>query len=171
MHSVSQGSGTQVNQGSDLAEDDGHLGAATLRDPLTHLPDAWAAQTPRRTEHPRGLPCGFLPHNMEVVRLLPWGASTPTSSLPANRAEAASPLMPHLGNPASLSTLLVKAVTSHPDSRAGTHCQEKCQGIWGPSSGAYKEETEEGLPCFLQNPVGESLRCNNKCRKKPEVKV
>ena len=137
----------------------------------THLPDAWAAQTPRRTEHPRGLPCGLLPHNMEVVRLLPWGASTPTSSLPANRAEAASPLMPHLGNPASLSTLLVKAVTSHPDSRAGTHCQEKCQGIWGPSSGAYKEETEEGLPCFLQNPVGESLRCNNKCRKKPEVKV
>ena len=62
-------------------------------------------------------------------------------------------------------------VTSHLDSRAGIRCQEKCQGIWGLSSGAYKEETEEGLPCFLQNPVGESLRCNNKCQKKPEVKV
>ena len=74
MHSVSQGSGTQVNQGSDLAEDDGHLGAATLRDPLTHLPDAWAAQTPRRTEHPRGLPCGLLPHHME-------GSDGETSSL------------------------------------------------------------------------------------------
>lgn len=57
MHLVSQGSGKQVNQGSDLslfhdvlglngaekAKDDGHRGAATLRDPLTHLPDAWAA--------------------------------------------------------------------------------------------------------------------------------
>lgn len=57
MHSVSQGSGKQVNQGSDLslfhdvlglngaekAKDDGHRGAATLRDPLTHLPDAWPA--------------------------------------------------------------------------------------------------------------------------------
>ena len=95
-----------------------------------------------------------------AVRLLAWGANTPTSSVPANRAEAASSLMPHLGSPALLFTLLVKAVTSHPDSRAGTLCQEKCQGIWGSSQGAYKEETEEVLPCFLQNPVGESLRCN-----------
>lgn len=59
MNSVSQGSGKQVSQGGDLslfhdilrlnraekAEDDGHRRAAALRDPLTHLPDAWAAQT------------------------------------------------------------------------------------------------------------------------------
>lgn len=64
---MSQGSGKQVSQGGDLslfhddqelsraekAEDDGHLGAATLRHPLTLPVGPWTAQTPEaKTEHP-----------------------------------------------------------------------------------------------------------------------
>lgn len=121
MHSVSQGSGKQVSQGGDLslfhddqelngaekAEDDGHLGAATLRGPLTHLPDTGLHRLRARqsTHVVSPAACFLTTRRVRVVRLLPWGASTPTSSVPANRAEAASSLMPHLGNPALLSTL------------------------------------------------------------------
>lgn len=51
----------------------------------------------------------------EVVRLLTWLPSTPTTSVPANKAEAAPPFMPRTRNCTMiLHTLLVKAVTTPP---------------------------------------------------------
>lgn len=70
----------------------------------------------------------------------------------ANRAEAASSLMPHLGNPALLSTLFGQIGHKSPRFKGRDMLPGEMPRNLGAKFRAYKEETEEVCPasCRIQ---------------------
>ena len=121
LYSVGQGFGKWVNRGGGEKLRQGMIdtwglepsGAYSL---TCRVPGLGRLGDRQSTCHGLPMRLGFLTTwRPQVVRLLTWLPSTPTTSVPANKAEAAPPFTPRPRKSSIiLHTLLVKAVTTPP---------------------------------------------------------